>query len=282
MSGRAGVRWGAVPAGLKFRITGGKPPATKLPEPTHDAGQGLLALAKPKTRAFKAKVPTASEADVQVETVKLLNQHMVRGGVVHVANEGMYSLFPNTAEGTRRRNAFINKLTAMGLLLGFPDVIGFWQFPPRWREILEAAGETLPAIMPGLCGAYEKKRPGWKPDKAWREGNQPKAHAWLRARGVPVDVGTDWQHAWEFFEACGAPMRTRILTARGAPPRPPKPVTTGAKKKAKGAKAPQRQAKASHVKTAHRRQAGEPSVKASSNKAVTAHVSRKAGAKQAQ
>jgi hypothetical protein len=263
-----GARWTKLPPGVKVAGTT-RAPKLKLPAPE----QGMLALAKPKSRPFTPRVARVSEQMVQRATVSHLNQQMLNGGVFHIPNEQkLIDLLPEDWQ----RAVHLKGLIDDGMVPGFPDLLGMWRFPARWVAILQAAGEVMPKIIPGLCAAPEMKEPGWKPDKAWYAGKQPGAHAWLRRCGVPVTVCTDWSHVREFFEDCGAPMRSRIVTPRGAalgPPKPPQPVAEAVRKR-KAKLQRQRRALAAHMETPRRGSAGGAPVKTDANK-ERAHVPQK-------
>lgn len=121
-----------------------------------------------------------------------------RGGAFHVANEQKLLSRLSVEDRTR----ILAALAADGVIFGFPDTPVVWPLPDDWRAALEAAGKDVPPLM-AFVGAAEWKEPGWtiSGDGRWRNGSQPKAHAWLRARGVPVALVRD---AWEFFEAVKA------------------------------------------------------------------------------
>lgn len=187
-------------------------PTLDLGSPAADATDSTAAK-KPRKRALKltTEIPKPLERVTHRAIVRHVNSHLKGGGVFHVPNEGLVDLLPPT-----RRNSYINALEADGMLLGNADLFAVWGMPDEWRDALVAAGFQIPDEL-AFCAALEVKREGWKPDKRWREGRQPKAHLWLRAKGVPVRIVRGVEEAQDFLEACGAPLRIKLL--RPATPR---------------------------------------------------------------
>jgi hypothetical protein len=229
------------------------------------------AAAKPKRPArLKLTIPVPLERETHRNILKYLNSFMVRGGAFHIPNEGLVSMLPEA-----KRHLYINALEADGMLLGNTDLFPVWAMPPEWRDALVAAGFEIPAHV-ALCAGVEVKREGWKPDAEWRAGRQPKAHMWLRAKGVPVKICRGVDEAVRFLEACGARFRVHLLSGiprsgttdtvqagRKGPTRLHAPVTAGrapGKSPVTSANLTSRNAAVTaHKKTAPRLSPGAPS-----------------------
>lgn len=177
---RPGVRWKGLPAGV--RVAGGTQPGLDL-EP-----------AAKKPRPFKLTPPTPKERPQQQEITATLNKMIVDGGTFHIANEGMYQFIPDNDLRSRLWMA----MKKDGVLPGAPDNIVFWKAAPD---------QPFPYL-----GFLEIKREGWtvSGDKRWREGEQPKAQAWLAGLGAPTAIVRSIYEAQDALISWGVKLRYRL------------------------------------------------------------------------
>lgn len=192
-------------------------PQSDLPlPPSWDSSPQLDLGPAPKTKLKRKpplkltnEVPKPLERVTHRSILKHINGYLRHGGAFHIPNEGLVGMLPEHLQ-----NKYLNALEADGALWGNTDLFAVWKMPEHWRDILQAGGIDLPQHV-ALCAGIEVKREGWKPDAEWRKGRQPKAHIWLRAKGVPVKIVRSVVEAHEFLEDIQAPMRVKLL--RGAP-----------------------------------------------------------------
>lgn len=235
------VRWKSLPAHVK--------PAGDKNQPGFDAVSAswdTTAAKAKKPRAFKLKAPREKERPAQQSITKHLNSVIINGGAFHIANEGLFSFIQD--ESLRHKLWVAMKLD--GVLPGAPDdavllgmdaeqtaAIRLLAMLADLRERVPEIGtewefidKTLAMFIRGGCriGFLEIKRPGWtlSGDKRWREGEQPKAHAWLAGFGAPVAIVRDVIEAEEAVLSWGARLRYRITKdADGEPAMPTDPPT---------------------------------------------------------